>query len=180
MPRLDPEIAQLARYIDLESHEQLGKTAIADDEERRQAVSDFIKQRLHQESKSKETPRQRRLRKSAMQECLEAITKREENCYCPKTLVLTSIKKSKGLCTACERARDALKFWLEVERLLNDRLKIQRDYFTAICNAHKEAVRPQAPADLPALEPSTVVAAIEASRAMEDDKNARNAAKKTA
>lgn len=178
MAKLDPEMLQLVRYLDNESHGQIGMTAIADDEERRQRVSDFIKRRLHQEGKSKETRPQRNLRKSAMQECLDAIKNREDKCYCPTTLILATTHKIKGLCNPCQRARDALNFWIDVERLLNDRLKLQRDYFVAICSANKDVANPPLPAEPLPLEPGNVIAALEAKKAMGNEKNARNAAKK--
>lgn len=179
MAKIDPEMLQLARYIDSESHQQLGMTAIVDDEERRQRVSDFIKRRLHQEGKSKETTPQRMLRKSAMQECLDAIKQREEKCYCPTTLILATTHKMKGLCNPCQRARDALNFWIDVERLVNARLQIQRDYFTAICSANKDVANPPLPAEPLPLEPGNVIAALEAKKAMDNENNARNAAQKT-
>lgn len=179
MPAIDPVMAKMIRVMDSEGHGETEMTFIADDEERRKAVSDFVKRRLQGAEKMKETAPQRRLRKSGLEQCLRAIRKREDDCYCPTTLILASTKAGKGLCTPCQRARDALQLWIQVEKLINRRLEIQRDYFTAICSAHKEVVHPPPPAQPVDLEPRDVVAAIEARRALDDENNASFAAKKT-
>jgi hypothetical protein len=178
MPRLDPEIAQLSRYIDLETHEQFGKTAIVDDAERRHVISGFIKRRLQQAEKLKDTLPQRRLRKSAIAECLQAIKRREDDCYCPKTLIQGATKGVKGLCTPCQRAQEALRLWIRVEQLINERLELQRSYFTAICTANKDVASVAPLPEAPPLEPGTVIAALQASREMDDTDNAGHAANK--
>lgn len=179
MTAINPEIAQLIRFADCQTHGMLGATAIADDDKRRQVISTFIKRRLQGAERLKDTLPQRRLRKSALEECLRAIRRREEDCYCPTTLILAATKGTRGLCTVCQRAREALKLWIEVERLINRRLEIQRDYFTVICAANKGIASATPPAEAPPLTHGNIMAALEVSRAMDSQDNVGNSAKKT-
>lgn len=182
MPKMDAETRQLLRYLDSEVNGEDVIAVIPHKNERQRIAATFIQRQLQQAGKIKETRLQRSLRKNAMEACLEAIRVRKDECYCyPKANAETRAVPGapSKLCTACMRAQEALRVWLQVEHLITKRMEIQREYFSAVCNAKALAPTEAVPPEKIPLKPSTVVKAIEVTRAMQAEEHADNAAKQT-
>lgn len=175
----DADTLRLVRQLDYDVNGAANIASITDEEERAKAVAVFIKRRLVQGGKVRESPLQRKVRRNALEECLLALEVRADTCTCTD-------KAGKGagsprLCPACVRAHDAQRLWIDMEHLIIKRMQIQREYFSSLCAARAMSVSPAAaPAGRPALSPATVVKALEVTRQIEEEDNARHRAEKTA
>lgn len=179
---MDADTLQLVEYLDSEIKEAGVVTAIPDGDAQHRAATAFIRRELRQAGKVKDTLPQRRLRKSAMEACLEAIKVRADECHCyPKANAATQAIRgaSYKLCTACLRAQEAYRLWIQVEQLITKRLQIQREYFSAVLNA--QALLPVAlsPVVKLPLTPAIAVKALEVTKAMQEEENGNSATRQS-
>ena len=80
-------------------------------------------------------PRQEELSELAIGYCIEILTNWKNHCTCdiqyaPEELRKKAFQKRGGakLCQSCKRASWALRLWIEIERILVERMKIEAGF----------------------------------------------------
>ena len=147
-----------------------------DDKEQTDTAIDFLHRRMKEANTvdDLDLPLQQEVAKKGMRYCISVLGHWEKNCVCltPAKLAAEDQKEQKPgrakpsarLCPACQRARNALRIWVQLERLSVERLEIRRRLFTTVASAQKKMAPPAPKKVERVLDPGMMVKALQERR----------------